>query len=146
MKHRNTQSSSQSYWTSSLKNASTNSVSSNNQGTHIITRVVGVTFENRQEVVAILEVGEQITLRREPTNPYDANAIRVERLTCEQIGYIDRYKAASLAPIFDACGGIGAGTVIQLIGGHSNGMSLGVVIEFTIPRLTLNPRGGYDYV
>ena len=140
MKHRKTQYSSKSYWTSSLKDANTY-----NPSTQIITRVVGVTFENRQEVVAILKVGEQITLRREPTNPYDANAIRVERLTCEQIGYIDRYKAASLAPIFDACGGIGAGTVIQLIGGHSNGMSLGVVIEFSVPHLYLNSNGGYGY-
>ena len=140
MKHRNTQYSSKSYRTSSLRDANPN-----NSRTQIITRVVGVTFENRQEVVAILEVGEQITLRREPTNPYDSNAIRVERLTCEQIGYIDRYKAASLAPIFDACGGIGAGTVIHLTGGNSNGMSLGVVIEFSVPHLYLNSNGGYGY-
>ena len=146
MKHRNTQHSSESYWTSSLKNANTNGVSPNNPGTRIITRVVGVTFEGRQAVVAQLVAGEQIILRREPANPYDANAIRVERRSCEQIGYIDRYKAATLAPIYDACGGIGTGTALQLIGGQSNGMSLGVVIEFTMPRLTLNPRGGYDYV
>ena len=140
MKHRKTQYSSKSYWTSSLKDANPN-----NPRTQIITRVVGVTFDDRQGVVAALEIGEQITLRREPTNPYDANAIRVERLTCEQIGYIDRYKAASLAPIFDACGGIGAGFVIQLIGGNSNGMSLGVVIEFSVPHLYLNSNGGYGY-
>jgi len=111
----------------------------------MITRVVGVTFDGRQAVVAKLAVGEQIILRREPTNPYDANAIRVERQSCDQIGYIDRYKAASLAPLFDACGGIGNGSVVQLTGDQSNGMSLGVVIEFTVPQLNLNPRGGYDY-
>ena len=139
MKHRNTQYSSKSYWKSSLKDANIN-----NSRTQIITRVVGVTFDNRQEVVAKLKVGEQITLRREPTNPYDANVIRVERITCEQIGYIDRYKAATLAPMYDACQEPGVGSVLQLTGDQNNGMSLGVVIEFTIPEPSQMTKGGND--
>ena len=125
---------------------SSNSVSSNNPGAHVITRVVGVTFEGRQAVVAALEVGEKIILRREPSNPYDTNAIRVERFSGEQIGYIDRFKAASLASKFDAHGVLIVGTVIQLIGGLSNGMSLGVVIEFTVPDPNLITKGGSETV
>lgn len=125
---------------------SSNSVSSNNPGAHVITRVVGVTFEGRQAVVAALKVGEKIILRRESNNPYDSNAIRVERISGEQIGYIDRYKAATLAAIFDAHGDPGEGTVLQLTGGLSNGMSLGVVIEFTVPDPNLQTIGGSESV
>ncbi len=60
------------------------------QGREIIAKVVGVTFEGRQEVVARLHLGEQVHLRREPSNLYDSNAIRVERLNREQIGYLNR--------------------------------------------------------
>ncbi len=68
------------------------------------TKVVGVTFEGRQEVVAKLKMGEQIVLRREPSNPYDTNAIRVERLDEEQIGFLNRHLAQELAPRFDTHG------------------------------------------
>ena len=125
---------------------SSNSVSANNFGTHMVTRVVGVTFDGRQAVVAKLKVGEKILLRREPSNPYDANAIRVERFSGQQIGYIDRFKAASLAPKFDAHGVLVVGTVIQLVGGLSKGRSLGVVIEFTVPDPNLQTKGGSETV
>ena len=114
-------------------------------GANIITKVVGVTFEGRQAVVAALKMGEEIILRREPTNPFDTNAIRVERCSGEQIGYIDRYKAVTLASRFDAHGSPIVGTVLQLTGGHSYGMSLGVVIEFSVPDPNLKWKGGNEY-
>ncbi len=46
-------------------------------GSRICTRVVGVTFYGRQAVIARLSFGEEILLKREPTNQYDRNAIRV---------------------------------------------------------------------
>ena len=99
----------------------------------ISTKVVGVTFDGRQDVVAKLFIHEEIVLRREPTNPYDHNAIRVERLSGEQIGYIDRCMAASLAPALDAFGEVVHGTVSMLTGGSGNGYSLGVDNRFTVP-------------
>ena len=71
-------------------------------GSRICTRVAGVTFNGRQSVIARLTIGEEILLKREPTNPYDCNAIRVERQNGQQIGYLNRYLAATLAPFFDA--------------------------------------------
>ena len=50
-------------------------------GFKIETKVVGVTYDNRQDIVAQLTVGEKIRLLREPTNPYGSKAIRVERWT-----------------------------------------------------------------
>jgi hypothetical protein len=100
----------------------------------IETRVVGVTYEGRQGVVAQLSSGEQVRLRREPTNPYDCNAIRVERLNGQQIGYISRFEAAVWAPLLDGCGGILPATVTDRTGGYSTFSSFGVKIRFTLPE------------
>ena len=101
----------------------------------ITTKVVGVTFDGRQAVVAKLSVHEEIVLRREPTNPYDRNAIRVESLNGKQIGYINRYMAASLAPTIDAIGEAIHGTVYELSGGGCYGYSLGLNIRFIVRNL-----------
>ena len=68
----------------------------------IDTVVVGVTHDGRQEVVERLWPGEEVILRREPNNLYDRNAIMVLRSNGEQVGYIERGLASTLAPKFDA--------------------------------------------
>jgi single-stranded-DNA-specific exonuclease len=102
-------------------------------GSHICTRVVGVTFNGRQTVIARLFAGEEILLKREPTNQYDRNAIRVERNDGQQIGYINRYLAAILAQFFDAHNKPVAASIQCLTGYPELGYSLGVVIIFNIP-------------
>lgn len=42
--------------------------------------------------------GEHVVLKREPTNQYDRNAIRVDNVMGAQIGHIPRNLAAKLAP------------------------------------------------
>ena len=42
-------------------------------------------------------VGERVFLRREPSNQYDRNAIKVENVMGAQIGHIPRNVAADLA-------------------------------------------------
>ena len=121
------------YWISSLQGAYSSTYAPDTPDSKIKTKVVGVTFEGRQEVVAKLQVGEEILCRREPTNPFDDNAIRVERKNREQIGFINRFLAADLAPIFDAQGGPVPGTVTRLTGSPSAGYRLGVWIAFTTP-------------
>ena len=69
----------------------------------ITAKVVGVTFEGRQATVAQLEEMEELVLRREPDNPYDFNAIRVERLNGAQIGYINRFIHKPLESLFTGC-------------------------------------------
>jgi single-stranded-DNA-specific exonuclease len=64
------------------------------------TKVVGVTFEGRQDLVAGLRAGDRLTLVRRPENPHDANAIAV----CYgdlQIGFIHKAGARRLAPKID---------------------------------------------
>lgn len=54
------------------------------------TRVAGVTFENRQEYVKKLCVGEQVFLRKEVNNPYDSSAIGVYNKNGKKLGYIPK--------------------------------------------------------
>jgi HIRAN domain len=70
-------------------------------------KVAGVSHSNddggsRQLIISRCRVGELLTLTRDPTNPYDANAIRVYRGNGEQLGYLDRHVAAQLAPDMDS--------------------------------------------
>jgi single-stranded-DNA-specific exonuclease len=102
-------------------------------GYRIVTKIVGVTFDGRQSIIAHLSIGESIRLQREPTNPYDNNAICVETLNGWQIGYLNRHLAATLAPFFDAHHQSITGNVYCLTGSLRPGYSLGVIITFNIP-------------
>ena len=48
-----------------------------------------------------VHAGEYVTINREPRNPYDANACRVDNLAGVQVGHIKRQLAAALAPLLD---------------------------------------------
>lgn len=103
-------------------------------GRIITTKVVGVTFENRQEVIAKLQMGDRVWLEREPFNAYDVNAIKVTRNNGEQIGYISRHLARSLAPLMDRLAYPIRGKVYLLTGSRYEDYSLGVVIAFKLPK------------
>jgi single-stranded-DNA-specific exonuclease len=102
-------------------------------GSRICTRVVGVTYDGRQAIVARLTIGESILLRQDLSNPYDHNAIHVECLNGWQIGYLNRHLAATLASFFDANSKSVQGNVHCLTGSLRQGYSLGVIITFNIP-------------
>ena len=46
-------------------------------------------------------VGEQVMVKREPGNPYDSNAIRINNVHGTQIGHLPRDLASKLAPFMD---------------------------------------------
>ena len=54
----------------------------------------------RQEIISGCEPGDTVELIREPENPYDENAIRID-YKHETVGYINKQDAAKLAPILD---------------------------------------------
>lgn len=69
-------------------------------------KVVGVTFTNedgtnRQEIIKQLGLNDIVTLRREPTNKYDTNAIAVFTEK-GQAGYLAKDYSNILAPMMDA--------------------------------------------
>ncbi|KAJ9382898.1 hypothetical protein DTO063F5_5417 [Paecilomyces variotii] len=61
------------------------------------TKIVGVRYYRGQATV-----GEHVILKREPGNPYDRNAIRVDNVMGHQIGHIPRNTAAKLAKYMDS--------------------------------------------
>jgi single-stranded-DNA-specific exonuclease len=65
------------------------------------TKIVGVTFEGRQDSIAGMEPGRELELVRQPQNAFDANAIAVHygRL---QLGFLKKAIAARIAPNIDA--------------------------------------------
>lgn len=67
-------------------------------------RVAGVTYENRQEIIARLITSDPCRLEPEPENPYDANALAVKVShdgAVYHVGYIPKDMAALIAPHLD---------------------------------------------
>lgn len=88
------------------------------------TKVVGVTFENRQRYIRRMSEGEYVTLERDPMNPYDPNAIKVVNKAGYQIGYISRELAEKIAYRMDS--GVRYTTGVIGITGNNPGERLGV--------------------
>ncbi len=88
------------------------------------TKLAGVTFEGRQEVLAAVGEGTPLRLERQRDNPYDANAIAVFTPDGVQAGFLNRRLAAVLAPAMDA----GAEYDVEASGatGGEDGRNLGM--------------------
>jgi SWI/SNF-related matrix-associated actin-dependent regulator of chromatin subfamily A3 len=56
-------------------------------------KIVGIRYYN-----GFATPGEQVLIKREPGNPYDSNAIRVNNVQGTQIGHLPKNLAAKLAP------------------------------------------------
>lgn len=79
---------------------------------NIEAKVVGVQYYR-----GLASSGETILVRREPSNPYDSNAIRIDNVAGTQIGHVPRRIAGKLAPYMDQrlvhCEGLLAGAIGQ---------------------------------
>jgi single-stranded-DNA-specific exonuclease len=103
-------------------------------GKVVTTKVVGVSFEDRQELISRLQTGDRIWLEREPQNPFDANAVSVTNNLGEQVGYLNAHLAAALAVYFDRYGKPVRGRVYLLTGSSFDNYNLGIVIAFKLPK------------
>lgn len=68
-------------------------------------KLVGVTFEGRQEVIKVLKGNEPLRVRREPENQYDPKAVAVDVLFGEEwapIGYIAKDKNQDIQEALDS--------------------------------------------
>ena len=88
------------------------------------TKLVGVTFEGRQEVVAGLAPGAPLRVVRQPDNEYDPNAVALLAPDGEQVGFFNRRLVAVLAPVIDE--GVDYDVEVSDITGGETGTSLGV--------------------
>ena len=80
------------------------------------TKLAGVSFEGRQDVVARLEAGTVLRIARQPDNTFDSNAIAVLDPTGAQVGFFNRRLAAALAPEIDGGAAFDV-TVTEVTGG-----------------------------
>jgi hypothetical protein len=72
----------------------------------------------------------------EPTNPYDANAVRIDILNGVQIGYLSREDAAAYALVLKTVIATGKQGVCRarLIGGTADKPSIGVLLDLSNPE------------
>ena len=92
------------------------------------TKVSGVTYGERQSYIAILRAGEQLSMRREPQNQFDQNAIALYDSRNHHLGYVPKEMASNLAPMMDAGERLEA-FVMSVSGG--NGFSYGLNIKIS---------------
>lgn len=90
------------------------------------TKVVGVSFEGRQDIVGGLHAGAPLALRRDPGNPFDANAIGVW-YGALQLGFLKREIAAQIAPNLDA-GERYEAAVTMLTGGGTRSFGINIYV------------------
>ena len=75
--------------------------------------LAGYRYHAAPRLLQWLRPGEPLQLLREPDNPYDGNAVRVEWRGCK-LGYVPRRQNAALAWAMDAGQTIGARIVEPL--------------------------------
>lgn len=100
------------------------------------TKVVGVSFEGRQDVVAGVEPGAALELRRHPDNAHDPNAIGVW-YGALQLGFLKRPIAARIAPNVDA-GEHYSAHVTAVTGGGARSWGINVYVtreRAAVPRM-----------
>ena len=66
------------------------------------TRVNGEAYYDAASSIATLRVGDAVTLRREPANPFDQRAIEVLDADGRKLGYIARMDNSAVARMMDA--------------------------------------------
>ena len=108
-------------------------------------KVVGVTFTNedgvsRQQIISELTQGEQVIIRREPTNKFDTNAIMILSNN-GQIGYIGKDYATILAPMMDA--GTQFDAKVADVGEYKNKYYVSININEIGPKDSTELSGGH---
>ncbi len=97
------------------------------EASSFMTKVMGVTFEGRQAVVASLCAGQELAIARQPQNPVDSNAIALLTAAGAQVGFLRKEIAAAIAPVID--GGVRYQAFVCEVTGGGDGQSYGANIE-----------------
>jgi single-stranded-DNA-specific exonuclease len=88
------------------------------------TKLVGVTFEGRQDVLVRLHPSTPLRLERQPDNGHDPSACALFDPHGDQVGFFNRRLAAALAPSIDA--GVDYDVEVTEVTGGESDRSLGV--------------------
>ena len=115
----------------------------------IKTKIVGVTFQNpngreRQQLLLMLQnkmnqnPNHIILLRRDNKNPHDKNAVAVFNIQGDQLGFLSRNVAKTIAPLMDKGTYISI-KALQVTGGESRYLGLNVELEYLEKQLAATP-------
>lgn len=97
------------------------------EATTFYTKIAGVSFEGRQDVIGGLRAGVELELERQPENPHDPNAIAV-RYGSLPLGFIKKGIALHLAPAIDS-GTRYRARVASLTGGGEKHRGVNLLVE-----------------
>lgn len=95
-------------------------------------KLVGVSFEGRQDIIKTLKGDEEIRFRREPDNGYDSNAVAIDVFTDNEwkpIGYIAKDNNAELALVIDE-GKEASIKISEITGGDTKHYGVNVFIAY----------------
>ncbi len=107
------------------------------------TKVVGVSFEGRQDTVAGLVAGQTLELKRQPENPVDANAIAVMNGVLH-VGFLKKEIAKRLAPNMDA-GDRYFATIGSVTGGGAKNVGINLHVRRSrAPARAARAEGGRE--
>jgi len=96
------------------------------------TKIVGTSFEGRQEYLKQLKTGDVLVLECEPTNSFDKNAIKVLTEKGVHLGYIPKDTAAKLNQ--DVLANSVVCEVAELTGGTAEKSNIGCNIKLSVTR------------
>jgi single-stranded-DNA-specific exonuclease len=91
-------------------------------------KVAGVTFDGRQQVIETVRPGDRLRLVREPTNAHDPHAVQVTTQDGHALGYLRARLAGRLAPSIDA-GVPYRASVAAVTGGGERSLGINILIE-----------------
>lgn len=123
------------------------------------TKLAGVTYDNRQQLISALRDGDELEFCREPDNLYDTNAIAVYNEYGNQLGYLRADLASELGPLMDEFPeSVLTGSVLEITGGDAENY-YGCNIEISLVYSPFNnsgkvidsaesktPKSNYDWV
>ncbi len=94
--------------------------------------IAGVMHEGHEKFAARLILLDPVTMRREPANAFDPNAIAVVTKEGDLFGYVDRQDACLLAAWIDTKGGSIAASITELAA-DPQGTFVGVRVSTVVP-------------
>ncbi len=116
--------------------------------TRYFSKLVGVSFEGRQDLIKELSGSEELRFRREPDNEYDKNAVAVDALIkgevaygedWKPVGYIAKDKNTELAKILDD-GKHAQVKIGDITGGDDKAYGVNIEIEYEKPYTSKGNR------
>lgn len=111
------------------------------EGFNFFTKVVGVTYENRQQYVMQCYKGQELDLIRDKFNPYDKNAIAVYSGN-NQVGFLSKDLAQKLAYKMDT--GLKYECFVENITGWDNLYGLNIKIITPSNKEQINSGSNYS--